>query len=256
MWNKLSMKDRAKCIKLGVSSGITSLRSIKNAYNELANGGNLEITLPELVVTPESSYIRYSGEESNTPTINDYIQAKIDETRHDAYLSMLKQHKPLIPRVPDRKNKIKALGASVLDILGFDTEDIINVVGLDNNAFTCAWTSTGQYPESSRVSGNKTFAENYRKYGFVKSNKSKVGDLMVAHRNETFVPYHMTMVTGFDDYNNPLLSYSDGGHNPENMVHNRGEWQEDFPNIITYTYTGTEEEKNKWKSEYKKLYKK
>jgi hypothetical protein len=42
MWNKLSMKDRAEYIKLGVASGITSLDEIRNIYNKYAKGGNLE----------------------------------------------------------------------------------------------------------------------------------------------------------------------------------------------------------------------
>lgn len=254
MWNKLSMKDRAKYIKLGVANGITDLNAIRESYNKYAEGGELEIILPEVAVTPESAYIKYTGEETIIPSIDDYIKARIDETRHDAYLSMLRQEAPIVPRVPDRSNKLKAAAASALDILGYNTDEIIDKVGLDKNAYTCAWTSTGQYPKSSRVSGNKTFTENYRKYGFKKSNNPKVGDLIVAHRSITNTPYHMTMVTGFDDYSNPLLSYSMGGHNPEDMVHNRGEWQEDFPNIINYTYVGTDEERKKWIKEYNKLY--
>jgi hypothetical protein len=54
MWNKLSMKDRAKYIKLGVANGITSLDTIIKVYNKYAEGGELDgtILLPEVVVTP------------------------------------------------------------------------------------------------------------------------------------------------------------------------------------------------------------
>ena len=41
MWNKLSMKDRAKYIKLGVANGITSLDEIRDIYNKYAEGGEL-----------------------------------------------------------------------------------------------------------------------------------------------------------------------------------------------------------------------
>lgn len=41
MWNKLSMKDRAKYIALGVSNNITSLDTIKNTYNLYQGGGIL-----------------------------------------------------------------------------------------------------------------------------------------------------------------------------------------------------------------------
>lgn len=256
MWNKLSMKDRAEYIKLGVANGITSLDEIRNVYNQYAEGGELDVVLPELVVTPESSYLKYTGEETTVPTMDEYIGSRINETRHDAYLGMLHQKEPLIPRVPNRRSMTRAIGASLLDFLGLDTEEIIDIVGLDEDALTCAWTSTGQYPASSRVSGNKTFADNHKKYGFIKSNEPKVGDLMVAHREDTYEPYHMTMVTGFNNSGIPLLTYSNGGHYPEDMVHNSENWQDYLPNIINYTYVGTQEEKDKWRKEYKNLYKK
>ena len=41
MWNKLSMKDKAKYIALGVSNNITSLDTIKNTYNLYQDGGIL-----------------------------------------------------------------------------------------------------------------------------------------------------------------------------------------------------------------------
>lgn len=38
-WNKLSMKDRAAYIKLGIDSGITDLATIRDTYNKYAEGG-------------------------------------------------------------------------------------------------------------------------------------------------------------------------------------------------------------------------
>lgn len=39
MWDKLSMADKAKIIKMGVDSGLTHLDHIKKAYNSFADGG-------------------------------------------------------------------------------------------------------------------------------------------------------------------------------------------------------------------------
>lgn len=55
-WNELSMADRAKYIKLGIDNGITSIKSISDAYNVYADGGykgdeNNSIELPEFEVT-------------------------------------------------------------------------------------------------------------------------------------------------------------------------------------------------------------
>lgn len=42
MWNKLSMKDRAKYIKLGVANGVKDLNTIRDAYNKYAKGGPID----------------------------------------------------------------------------------------------------------------------------------------------------------------------------------------------------------------------
>lgn len=40
MWDKLSMADKAKYIKLGVQNGITDIKHIRDAYNVYAGGGD------------------------------------------------------------------------------------------------------------------------------------------------------------------------------------------------------------------------
>lgn len=42
MWNKLSMQDKAKVMKMAVESGLTDLDSIKGIYNKFAEGGDTE----------------------------------------------------------------------------------------------------------------------------------------------------------------------------------------------------------------------
>lgn len=41
-WKDLSMKDKTSYIKLGLDNGITDLNLIRDAYNEYAQGGDLE----------------------------------------------------------------------------------------------------------------------------------------------------------------------------------------------------------------------
>jgi hypothetical protein len=45
MWSKLSMKDRAKYIQLGVANGVTSLDEIRKEYNKYAEGGFIKDSL-------------------------------------------------------------------------------------------------------------------------------------------------------------------------------------------------------------------
>ena len=40
-WEELSMQDRAKYMKLAVQNGYRDIRSIREAYNIYAEGGNL-----------------------------------------------------------------------------------------------------------------------------------------------------------------------------------------------------------------------
>ena len=63
-WNKLSMADRAAYIKLGIDNGITDLATIRDTYNKFAEGGyydnkTIEVTLPEIVVTPSEVQKEY-----------------------------------------------------------------------------------------------------------------------------------------------------------------------------------------------------
>lgn len=41
-WNDLSMADRAAYIKLGLDSGITNLKVVRDTYNKYAEGGNIK----------------------------------------------------------------------------------------------------------------------------------------------------------------------------------------------------------------------
>lgn len=54
-WNDLSMADRAKYIKLGVSNGITNLSNIREVYNSYAEGGQVH---------------KYDGESEPTQQMN------------------------------------------------------------------------------------------------------------------------------------------------------------------------------------------
>lgn len=44
MWDKLSIKDKAKIIKMGVASGIRNLDTIRDTYNNIyAKGGDTNL---------------------------------------------------------------------------------------------------------------------------------------------------------------------------------------------------------------------
>lgn len=60
-WNKLSMKDRAAYIKLGIDSGITDLATIRDTYNKYAEGGPINPYNAGSLV--DTIYKNFKGEE-------------------------------------------------------------------------------------------------------------------------------------------------------------------------------------------------
>ena len=69
-WNELTMSERAEAIKVAVKNGITDLGSIRDKYNEFAEGGGKEweeeanTIVPftqrrEVIITPGSEYNQY-----------------------------------------------------------------------------------------------------------------------------------------------------------------------------------------------------
>lgn len=60
MWNKLSMKDKARVMQMAVQSGITNLADIKDAYNSYGDGGYIDWESALLQVAPYLSQDVYS----------------------------------------------------------------------------------------------------------------------------------------------------------------------------------------------------
>lgn len=264
MYKDLSLKEKSELFKLMVSNGITDINEIERIYNSYQGRGKinkfeeggLNITLPEVVVSPRNSYYNYTGEETNVPTWEEFAIAKQEEARDNAYLKMLDQKVPLIPRVPSQDPWSKFINRSMKYWLNSSDEDVMKVVGVEERPHTCAYTATGQYDKCNQVSGNITFKNNPRKYGFKETNNPRVGDLIQFSYND--IPYHMGMVTGFDANGDPVISYSNGDIDAEAMRHDMDTWKHDFDGADWkyFTFKGNNANSLKWRKEYKKKYKK
>lgn len=102
-WDKLSMAERAKYIKLGVQNGVTNLNSIREVYNSYADGGYIgdesnPIELEEVVVTPAPWQIDFHRNFGNkeirkaileqaayNAIIPSYNEGFLDETTYPKY---------------------------------------------------------------------------------------------------------------------------------------------------------------------------
>lgn len=227
--------------------------------------------LPEVVVTPRVNYISYSGNESYSPDILSFIKSKIDEKKATAVSKILKQKQPLIPKVPNRN-----IRSTISAKLGMSDKERIQKYGYQDSPATCIYTATSMYGPDSTVTGNKTFTQNPEKYGFTLTDSPQIGDLAQFYSN-TNSPVHMTVVTGFNDKNQPALSYSNGEvgewTDPEDgtpLIHNmkydndnwNPNWKEDWDDNSLYSigtpkyykYIGTKDDFKNWLTEYHNKY--
>lgn len=262
-WDKLSMADRAKYIKSGVSNGITDLSVIRDTYNKFAEGGQVQRNdidgtpattdeyvgnLAGLTVTPRGNYTNYTGNETVPPSLNDYINSKIDETRISAANSMARVKMPVVPVVPNK------VGRGFLRVFGdwYDDKDAIFLFGREKKAQTCINTVTSQYPHS--VSGNKTFKRSPSTYGFVHTDNPRVGDI-IQFSHDNGVPFHSGMVTA-KRHGVELDSWSNGGVTPKDIIIDRNlrDSLGKNPNFEYFTYIGTEGDRANWEKEYNEKY--
>ena len=99
---------------------------------------------------------------------------------------------PTVPSLPS------PLGRIFRRIAGdwYDDEDAKFIFGEDKNPNTCLSTVTSKYGRT--ISGNKTFRDNYRNYGFIEvpEKERDHGDIVqtIGRRG---VPSHAAMVSGF-----------------------------------------------------------
>ena len=250
MWDKLSMAEKAAYIRVGVQNGITSLNDIKKAYNTYADGGTM---LPEVVVTPRMNYINYTGEETNAPTLEQYKQARRDETRANALLDMQNTTEPTVPSLPS------PLGRIFKRIVGdwYDDKDVKFIFGTDKNPNTCLSTVTSKYGRT--ISGNKTFRDNYRNYGFIEvpEGERDHGDIVqtIGRRG---VPSHAAMVSGFTKDGKMLIDQSRGGVTSETIKHDV-DYYDTKPELKKkkyYRFVGNKADNSLWEKEYKEKYNK
>lgn len=74
-WNKLSMADRAKYIKLAVNNGVTDLSQIRDIYNKYAEGGDLYST-ETITDTPYKGYNRIENMSSPVYTLPNNLNTR------------------------------------------------------------------------------------------------------------------------------------------------------------------------------------
>lgn len=221
-----------------------------------------ERRLAEIVVTPtRGNYTHYTGEETEAPTLGQYIASKQKEARLAAADHILGQDSPNVPIIPDRG----LISRAAAYIFGMSNEERIRRFGT-SDPFTCIYTATSQFNDKDAlVSGNIAFRRNPSKYGFyqVPIDKAEEGDL-IQFTDE--VPHHSVIMTGRTHGGKPLISYSNGNSLPFDVI-DEGDTvftmvKNNSLNAVSdalgtpaaFRYVGTPEKQREWKKEYAEKY--
>ena len=249
-WSALSLKDRADLMNMYITNGISDLKEMKKHYNSFGDGGDIEQTL------------------SGKPTLEEFIQSKVDSTRNAALEKSYTRVKGI--EIPYELGEYEK--NSVQRTLEYEEpyaakftygpytkneEENIKTINyrlgryyqakkeLEDNCkygFNCIGTATDNYPKESRTVSNKDFEENFEKYGFqyIGMKNAKPGDIAKT-------PEHAMIYVGTDANGNPLFNYSDGGITEYNY---KKDARYPAPYYGVYTYVGTPELIQQWTEEY------
>lgn len=267
-WSALSMSERADLINTYVKGGFLNLKDIKNHYNRFAEGGDTEGEGNAPVINA-----------NDYPTVEEYIQAKVDSTRNAAYEKSRSRNTGIkIPytlsplrRYMNENRVVDFREIADTSFVGppkqtFNVGEVPSpyilseyysaVKELEDNCeygLNCIGTATDNYPEDSRTVNNKDFYKNSGKYGFVRIplEEVKEGDLVQAsYIDEEGVdqPFHGMIFSGYDSNGQPLFNYSRGGITEWDYVLN-GRYPVD-DETLAYTYEGTPTLIQQWTEEY------
>lgn len=188
MWNELSLKEKADVIKAAVKLGIRDMSTIRNTYNEYAEGGKmpsapriellqepqLSKDLPLTTMPTESKEehlqkLNYNVLARERVETEEWLKNNKGNERYRAYNNMLNTEQPVVPWIPVREQYLKdTIKDNYESALQFNTEELpIWQYAYENNLYpgqTCLNTVTNAYGE--RHAYNPDFAKNYKKYGY------------------------------------------------------------------------------------------
>lgn len=212
------------------------------------------------------AYFDYDNSEYKdlSPSEDDYKEAQRDKIRSNAIYNMLNVTRPVVPQVPHKFSLKEALEMNAGNILPavsmYAAQYIIpdnirkSLFGLNKDAETCIMTALSQYGPQYAVSGNKTFARNHKKYGFIKISKEQAreGDLVQLWGENG--PHHLGMITGFDENGKFCMSQSHGLQDPSQIDIDGASWDNLKEDKVYYRFVGTKEDNKNWRKDWKRKF--
>lgn len=210
------------------------------------------------------------------PTLEEFIQSKVDSTRNAAHELSLSRNKGIEIKYPLTEER-RLYNEHIIDEYLYDVnrsyspprsdeqaeihtlnvEDKRRVANyqqaikeLENNCeygLNCIGSALDNYPEDSRENVNSTFAKNFEQLGFkeIDLSEARPGDIVQTVNEEG--PFHGMVFSRFDEKGRPLYNYSSGGIEEGHYV-KEGNFY--MPINYAYTYVGTPKLIQKWTDEY------
>ena len=217
MYDNLTLKEKAELIRLGVSNGIYSLKDIKNIYNDFANGGSIHIkpenrgkftALKERTGHSTSWFIKNGTPAQKKMAV---FANNARKWKHDEGGDVITGQSVL-----DRANQIYS---NYEDAKDFDLSPLNYKIrkcigrGLSN----CTLTATQWIDPTNPIKSAKSII-NDKSLGYsqIKPEEAEIGDLMIT-MNPLRGTFHTMLIEGFDETGQPILRYSNGGHDQSSL---------------------------------------
>ena len=217
MYDNLTLKEKAELIRLGVSNGIYSLKDIKNAYNDFANGGSIHIkpenkgkftALKERTGHSTSWFIKNGTPAQKKMAV---FANNARKWKHDEGGDVITGQSVL-----DRANQVYS---NYEDAKDFDLSPLNYKIrkcigrGLSN----CTLTATQWIDPTNPIKSAKSIINDESLgYSQIKPEEAKIGDLMIT-MNPLRGTFHTMLIEGFDETGQPILRYSNGGHDQSSL---------------------------------------
>ena len=204
-WKDLSIAQRSQLMNIMRHNGISSLSEMRRLY---------DLNSPSLSSLGENTF----NMQPQAPVYAEGGNKPPERRKMGEHYLTLEQYKEL------QRDTIRQAALQKALTRTSGVAPIIN--GKPDSS--CIYTFTDNYGKKYQVAGTQAFAANPEKYGFEVAGPVTEGmeGNMYLQLNEFGVPYHATMITGYDKNNRPLVTYSQGhaGGRTSNIV-SREDWE-------------------------------
>lgn len=262
-WEQLDIKDRAKLMRIYLNDGISSIASMREHYNKLADGGEAYIAKKAEETRLAALKKSRALTEPVVPLVpNPLPREDFEKSQEDIQKFVRKKTQSLesegrVRTIPSLSSQLKGKTYYADEGAEGFIKEVNNPKGIYKSGEyqplvpgqSCMSTASGVYCKS--VTGNQTFAANPAKYGFKRIPNDEVlpGDIVQVIAPESNIPKHAMIYDSVGKDNEPRYNYSSGGKDKTSIVR-RGKYPAPNDKLHTYRFVGDHADSIRWREEY------